>query len=67
VSPDALELLLRALAAAWALAAALALLVRKPRGTAQGLGAFCALGACAFLAVSTPLTLSTRPWSCATA
>jgi AraC-like DNA-binding protein len=30
--------------------------VRKPRGTAQGLGAFCALGACAFLAVSTPLT-----------
>jgi AraC-like DNA-binding protein len=56
VSADALELLLRALAGAWALAAALAVLVRKPRGAPQRLGAFCALGVCAFLVVSTPLT-----------
>jgi AraC-like DNA-binding protein len=58
MSVDGLELLLRALALAWALAAALVLVVRRPRSAATALGAFCACGVAAFLCVSTPIAFA---------
>ncbi|HZZ95089.1 MAG TPA: AraC family transcriptional regulator [Usitatibacter sp.] len=49
---SSLEALVRIAAIAWALAAALSLVVRRPRSIATDCAAFCAAGVCAFVLVS---------------